>query len=56
MILFSHIINDVNLELSDSEENISRIKFKNIIISTPETKYHQGIKGSGIKIYVLSPI
>ena len=40
MILSSYIINNINSELSDSKENIPKIKFKGAIISTPEIKYY----------------
>ena len=55
MILSNHIINNADSELSNSEENIPRIKSGNIIISILEIKYYQGIKGNNIEICVLSP-
>ena len=40
MILSSYIINNIDLELNNSKENIFRIGFKNIIISILKTKYY----------------
>ena len=40
MISSNYIINSVDLELSDSKKNISKIKFGNMMVSAPETKYH----------------
>ena len=54
IILFNYVINSIDLELNNFKENILRIKFENIIISTPKIKYYWGIKGNNIKIYILS--
>ena len=40
MILSSYIIDNIDLELNNSEENIPRIKSKNIIMSAPKIKYY----------------
>ena len=40
MILSSHVINNIDLELNNSEESIPRIEFRGIIIFTPGTKYY----------------
>ena len=53
MILSGHIINNVDLELSNSKKNIFKIGFKNIMVFTPGTKYCQDIKGNNIEIYIL---
>ena len=53
MILSNYIINNTDLELSNSKKNISGIEFKNAIISTLKIKYCWGIKGNNIKIYIL---
>ena len=56
MILFDYVINSADLKLNNSKKNISGIKSGNIIISTPEIKYHQNIKENSIKIYISSLI
>ena len=39
MILFNYIINNIDLELSNSEENISKIGFGSIMVFILEIKY-----------------
>ena len=56
MILSDYIINNIDLKLSDFEESISGIGFKGVMVFAPKIKYYWGIKGSGIKIYILSLI
>ena len=56
MISSGHIINGVDLKSSNSKENIPRIGFGGVMISAPKIKYYQDIKGSDIKIHILSPI
>ena len=56
MILFSHIIDGIDLELNNSEENIPRIGFGGVTVSMLKTKYCRGIKGSDIEIYILFSI
>ena len=56
MILSDYIIDGVDLESSNSKESISGIGFGGVMMFAPGTKYHQGIKGSDIEIYVLSSI
>ena len=40
IILSGHVINSVNLELSNSEKNILRIEFKGIMVFVLEIKYY----------------
>ena len=40
IILSSHIINDIDSELNNSEKNIFGIGSKDIIIFTPRIKYY----------------
>ena len=39
IILFSYIIDNIDLELNNSKKNIPKIEFKNIIIFMLKTKY-----------------
>ena len=55
IILFNHIIDNIDLKLNNSKENILKIGFKNVIISTLKIKYYQSIKGNNIKIHILPP-
>ena len=56
IILFNYIINSVDLESSDSEKNIFKIRSGDTIASAPKIKYCRGIKENNIKIYILSSI
>ena len=55
IILFSYIIDNIDLKLNNSKKNNSKIGFKNIIISISKIKHHQDIKGNNIKIYISPP-
>ena len=54
IILSGHIINNIDLELNNSEKSIFRIESGGVIISILKTKHYWDIKGNNIKIYVLS--
>ena len=56
MILSGYIINNIDLKLSNSKENIPKIGFGGVMIFALKIKYYWGIKGSNIKICVLPPI
>ena len=53
IILFNHIINSADLELSNFKKNIFGIGFEGMMVFTPGTKYRWNIKKNGIKIYIL---
>ena len=40
IILSSHIINNINLELNNSKKSISRIGFRDVIISILKIKHY----------------
>ena len=40
MILSGYVIDSINLELNNSKENISEIKFKSVTVSTSKIKYY----------------
>ena len=52
MILFDHIIDNVDLKSNNSKESIPGIEFGDMMVSAPKTKYCWGIKGNNIEICV----
>ena len=53
IILSSHVIDGVDSELNNSKKSIPRIGSGDMMVSASGIKYYWGIKGSGIKIYIL---